>query len=285
MSNEITTSFKKEFGSSVILLAQQKMSKLRGTVRNEMIAAEEAFFDQVGKQNVSTILNRHQDTQYTNTPHRRRRVAAVPRAAADLIDKADQVRTLNDVENAYTRSFGAALGREIDQVILDAIEADALTGKDGTTTVAFDSNMEVGLDVGGVGSMLNTDKLRRASRLLNANDVEEEDRYIVMHPLQLEAMLGETETTSADFNTVKALVNGQINSFLGFTFIHTSLCPQDKVYFYHRDGMLLAIAQEPTIRIDELPGKNYSTQVYASLDIGATRMEEARVGRILVATS
>jgi hypothetical protein len=44
--------------------------------------------------------------------------------------------------------------------------------------------------------------------------------------------------------------------------------------------MLLALGKDMTTRISERDDKSYATQVYASMTIGATRMEETRVGYI-----
>jgi len=52
------------------------------------------------------------------------------------------------------------------------------------------------------------------------------------------------------------------------------------VLFYAKTGMLLATGAEPQVRISERDDKNYSTQVFASMTIGATRMQEKLVGYI-----
>ena len=281
MSNQITTSFVRQFGDSVLMLAQQQESKLRNSVRVEQIVGEDRAFDQIGSVSMTELTDRHGDTSYVQTPHRRRWVTPTPRTVADLIDRPDMVRTLNDTQNAYVRSFAAAIGREQDMTIINAVEATAKSGKAGTSNVSFDSNMVVpaDLETTSTDAPLTVDKLRRAKRLLDERDAGDM-RTIVVSPAQMENLLGITEATSSDFNTVKALVNGEINEFLGFKFITTSLMPDNKVYFWDEAGMLLGVAQDPMFKIDEVPTKNYSTSVYASVDIGAVRMEESRVGRM-----
>ena len=94
-------------------------------------------------------------------------------------------------------------------------------------------------------------------------------------------MLGTTEVTSSDFNTVKALSNGEINTFLGFNFIvsnRLSIASSKRLCLaYAMDGVKLALGQDLMSRIDELPNKGYATQVYNCMSIGATRMEESKV--------
>jgi hypothetical protein len=81
------------------------------------------------------------------------------------------------------------------------------------------------------------------------------------------------------------LVSGQVDSFLGFQFIRTELIGTDsnsdhKVLFWQKAGMKLAMGAEPTIKISERADKNHATQVFASMTIGATRMQEELVGYI-----
>jgi hypothetical protein len=94
-----------------------------------------------------------------------------------------------------------AVGRRTDQIIINALAASGTTN----TIVNGGTNMSVA-------------KLRQASFLLNEDNVDPMNRFIAMHPSQLKALLAETETTSSDFNTVKALVSGEIDSFMGFKF-------------------------------------------------------------------
>jgi len=81
------------------------------------------------------------------------------------------------------------------------------------------------------------------------------------------------------------VVQGEIDTFLGFQFIRTERIGVDansdhKVLFYAKSGLLLATGAEPQVRISERDDKNYSTQVFASMTIGATRMQEKLVGYI-----
>lgn len=287
MSQQVTTAFVKQFGSTVQLLSQQKKSRLRSAVRVETIMGEEAFYDQIGEVAAVKKTNRHGDTPLMNTPHARRRVATEQYEWADLIDKKDQVKTLVNLTNAYTMAAGAAMGRAVDEEIIRAADGVAYTGKTGATSVAFDTNNEVAVNHGGSNSQLTVAKLREAKLILDAGDVDPDmPRYCIINARQADALLANTEITSSDYNTVKALVQGQVDTFLGFKFIMTNLIDQDendydKVLFWAHDGLLLAEQQNLTTRISERDDKSYSTQVYVSQMVGATRMEEAKVGRIL----
>ena len=97
-------------------------------------------------------------------------------------------------------------------------------------------------------------------------------------------LLGTTQVTSSDFNTVKALVQGQVDSFMGFKFITSNRLPSNgtsrQVFAYAQDGIKCAIGKEPMAKIDERADKSYSTQIYYCQTLGATRMEEEKIVEI-----
>jgi hypothetical protein len=83
---------------------------------------------------------------------------------------------------------------------------------------AASTSLTVATSVGGAGTNLNLDKLLEAKKLMDAGNVPMEGRHILIHANNLSALLGETEVTSSDYNSVKALVSGDVNTFLGFNF-------------------------------------------------------------------
>jgi hypothetical protein len=56
-------------------------------------------------------------------------------------------------------------------------------------------------------------------KLFDDNEVDENDRFALLAPQQLSDLLAVEEVTSSDYNAVKTLVAGQIDTFLGFKFI------------------------------------------------------------------
>lgn len=125
--------------------------------------------------------------------------------APEYTDIFDQAEVNFDERRELAQAIASALGRRKDQMILDALEDAANTETVSTT-------------VGGAGSNMNMAKLRRASALLNANGVPNSDRYFVHDAVMLEQLLAAEQATSSDYNSVKALVNGELNSFVGFNF-------------------------------------------------------------------
>lgn len=287
MSSQVTTAFVKQFSSTVQLLSQQRGSVLRNAVRNERISAEEAFFEQIGVTTAVKKTERHGDTPLIDTPFARRRVAPEDYEWADLIDKEDRIRLLIDPQAPMVQTAAYAFGRAIDQAIIQSADAVAYTGKTGSIATPYDTNNDVAVSVGGAGTGLNLAKLLQAKYVLDHYDVDPSlTRYIIVNAKQLQNLLNVTQIQSADYNSIKALVQGEINTFLGFKFLRTELIGKDgnnddKVLFFASDGLLLATGADIRARISERGDKSYATQVYLSMTVGATRMEEKKVGRIL----
>jgi len=149
--------------------------------------------------------------------------------------------------------------------------------------VAGQTGDPVALASSQLGQTLNT----LAKQKLDAGDVDPSiKRHIVVSPTEIQDLLNNTTVTSSDFNTVKALVQGEIDSFMGFKFhvsnrLTTNGAGNTQCIAFAEDGILLGIGKDVTARIDERSDKSYATQVYYCQTIGATRMEEAKVISVL----
>ena len=279
MSNQITTAFVQQYSNNVQMLSQQKGSLLRSAVDVETVVGKNAFFDQVGSALAVKRTTRHADTPQMDTPHARRRVSLVDYEYADLIDNQDKIRTLIDPTSAYASAAAYALGRAQDDEIIAALSGTAFTGETGSTATILPSSQKI--TEGGTNG-LTIAKLRSAKEILDAASVDPSiARYIAVSPKQITDLLGTTEVTSSDFNSVKALANGEVNSFLGFNFIVsnrlTSAASKRLCLVWAMDGCKMAIGQDLMTRIDERADKGYAHQVYVCQSIGATRMEEDKV--------
>lgn len=153
--------------------------------------------------------------------------------AAEYSDIFSQAKVNFDERQELVQVVANAMGRRQDQLILDALAASG-------------TSLTVSNDIGGTDTNMNVAKLREAARLLNTNNVPADNRHIIIHANGLNSLLAETSVTSSDFNSVKALVAGDINTFLGFTF-HVlgdrsegglAISSSDRTCFaFHRDSL------------------------------------------------
>ncbi len=284
MSNQVPTHHVRQWEAGITHLAEQKMSRLRDKVRMVRIAdGDRAFIDQIGSVVATKQTTRHQDTPLFDTPHSRRQVTISPFSHADLVDRADQVRTLNDPTNAYVIAFARAFARAIDSEIISEAFATANTGVDGSGTQAHPGG-DWQLAAGGDG--LTLQKLVDANKVLRENEHDpDEGFYICVSQEQIADMLMDPTFTSADYNSIRNLMTGEITAFMGFTWVTSERLlltgTERRCIAWARNSLALAVGAEPRGEIDVLPGKNYSTQVFYAMDIGATRMDETGVVEIL----
>lgn len=291
MSIQVTTAHVQGYRAAVEFLTQQKGSILRACVREEPMHSKREFFDQIGVGAAQKKTSRHSPTPRMDTPHSRRSLVTSYYEYADLLDKDDALRTIADLDNKYAIAAMWALGRAMDDEIIAAVDATAYTGENGTTTTSFDNNMIVDVQTRDAGVAaadygLNVAKLIEAKRLLDAGDNDpDEERFIAPNARQMSSLFKTTKATSADYNTVKALVEGKIDTFMGFKFkmtnrIGTDGNSDDKVPFWVKSGILLGVNQNMVVDIGPRRDLSMATQVYAANDIGATRMQESKVGYI-----
>lgn len=291
----ITEAFVNQYKANIELLAQQQGSKLTEAVRVEMQDAEYSYYDQLTKfATLTTNPARNADTVIISSNHERRRVSLNSYFWADLVDKFDEVRMLADPKSPYAVNAAYLFGRQKDSNILGCAGGTAYTGKSGGTSTTFSGSMSIPASGTGTNgtwtgatTVLNQTKILGAKYLLDNGDVPLDGRYFVSHPKCLSDLLQDTTLTSIDYNSVKALVRGEVNTFLGFTFIWTTLVDLTATiytsYAWHKNSMLLTIGQDDfgfNAKVEERADKNYSTQIFNSMFIGCTRMDELGVVRI-----
>lgn len=310
MSTQVTTAFVQQYRSNVAFLAQQKGSRLRMAVRNETQVGKSEFFDQIGSTAAVKKTSRHAATPRVDTPHSRRRVTMNDYEWADLIDKQDKVRMLIDPTSEYAQAAAWSLGRSMDDEIIAAATGVAYTDETGATTTNLGTGNRCVAVASSAISNLNVNTLILAKQILDGFDVDpDEERYFAINSSALASLLQQTQVTSHDYNSVKALVEGKLDTFLGFKFIRlerllatanaanystttgivsgsgtavTLAAGIKSCFAWAKSGLLLSTGMDISGQIDVLPTMSYATQVYASGSFGSTRMEENRVVEVIV---
>lgn len=304
MAETIDQTYVDQFETDVIITAQQKQSRLRMCVMNGTQVGERKFVNRIGSPTAHKKLSRGGDTQYDEVDWSRRMVTLEDYEWAKLFDKEDSEKMLIDAANPYTQAGARAMGKAFDDEIIAAMIGNAYSGKSGGTTVALpDTQKLVAHTDSAVGTptRMNVDTLMRIKgAFLSAEvDIDGDELFIAMNARQMMAMLRQTEVNSSDYNSIQALVQGKIDTFAGFKFIHTeriaatsgyytgagaynasagtAFSSYDTVLAWAKSGMHLSIARDVTAKVDILPTKSYSKQVYLSMGIGATRLEEEKV--------
>jgi hypothetical protein len=289
--SQIPQYFTTEFTSNWEHLLQQKVSKLREFVSVESVRGKEKSFNQLAAVEMTKITSRASDTTITDVALAKRWLRPYPYEHATLFDEwdAEYLGEVSLPQSETVSNHAMAYMRTADKVVIDAALGTAYTGETGVTPTALGSGQEIAVDYVETGSAANSGltvaKLRQAAYLLTEAEVDDSDpRIIVVGAKQIQDLLKTTEITSADFNTVKALVNGEIDTFMGFKFrrVSSSLLPYVSgtgvrtCFAYVRSGLKLADAGRK-VHVDIRADKSHSLQIRTVASLGATRMEEKKV--------
>ena len=287
MPDTQSTVYGQAYAQNIMQLAQSKYSKLMPIVYLKPNVKAKTFYqDQIGKWSMQTKGGRNVQTP-NNDPNLGRRMGTlVDYHDNRMLDRGDELRTISDPRSAYTIAAAQALGRQIDTVIAQKILATANYGETGSSTItlgttAITAHVNPTAGATGTAATLTFARVRAAKRALDLEDVEMEDRVFVVSPQGMDQLLNTTQATSSDYAAVKALVRGEIDSWMGFKWVtSTNLSSSGTVtscFAMQRYALCLSMGSEPLVRTDERADLSYSWQVYYELNIGAVRLEEARV--------
>lgn len=277
-----STAFVKQYQATITLLAQQMDSRFKGAVMVDTNwTGEEKYYDQYASDSMVEITSRLADTPVQAADHRRRKVTPRYFVSNTLEDPFEALAMLVDPKSAYMQAKIAAANRKIDDIVIAALGGTAYSGKTGSDSNTLGSSNKVLVQSAG----LTKGKILEGKKLLDLQEIPKEERYLAYGANQLSDLLNTTEVTSSDYNTVKALVEGSVDSWLGFKHVHTERLAVDGsadrlCYMWQKMGVQLAIQKNPEGRVDERPDKNYAWQVYMKLALGAVRLEEIYVVEI-----
>lgn len=314
MSFEITTAFVQQYRSNVVQLAQQRGSRLRACVKTQPdIVGMNYYFERIGATGVQLKISRHVPTPIISTPHSRRRVSMTTTTWGEAIDTDDKLKLLINPESEYVEAAKNAFGRAIDDFIIDGALNPSFAGTDGATSVSFPAAQvladtaitnQTSLDAGTDDAKhMSPQRLRAVKQIFDLADVDpDEERFGVVGATQIFQMLQWVPVISADYNTVKALAEGAVDTYMGFKFIMSNRLPTisatafgpflrttysafpgtttaaDRIcFFWARSGIGHAIQEEVRTEIAKDPSLSFATRLYMEMVMGATRIEEARV--------
>lgn len=290
------------FNSNVWHLAQQKASRLSGLVRVEMQKAEKQFWDFYGlTDEPNERVNKYADLQPGETVRGRRMATFKNYEKTEYVDHLDKLNMIHDPQSPLSQAFQMAFGRKMDRILIAAALGTAYEGKDGTTPVVLPTSQKIvafdGTTLTGVG--LNLKTLRAIKKKFEQNEVEGELTLVVTAE-EIDSLLAITEVTSADYNSVKALVAGAVDQFMGIRFVRTELVERAaanvtytitngaygagtgtvtatksrRCFAFVKQGLLMVKAEDMTTMVDRLPTKGDVIQIFSKMSIGATRLEE-----------
>lgn len=279
MPDNIPSHFTTEFNTNWIHRTQQMKARLDAFVEEENFSGERKRYDRIGAQNSHERTERKGPTHIQDVNSDSRWAYRRSFDLGNTLDK-DDAKNLGQLvlpTSDYVKSHASAYNRDKDVIAWSAAIDPVITGELGTTSFALPSSQKI--VHGSTG--LTLAKLISANEILEDADLEEgAQRVLVVSPRQLTNLLNTTEVKSADYNTVKALVNGTITSFMGFEFKKSTKLRKDgstRTCVGWVKGAIKrtvgAMSSDISIRKD----LSYATQIYSEWQLGATRVYDEGV--------
>jgi len=274
MALSISNAFVQLFDAEV-KQAYQAGRSLAGLCRERSgIEGNQVKFPKLGK-GTATVRVPQTDVTPLNVTYSQVTATMSDYIAAEYSDIFQQQKVNFDERRELVTTVGNAIGRRMDQILLDAVNAASSPGT-------------VGTNVGGTGTNMNLAKILEAKEIMDTNNVPAEGRVMIIHAKNLSALLDETELTSSDFATVKALANGTIDQFAGFSF--RTIGDRDEggltlssgvrtCLAFHRDSVGMGIGMNQRSEINYVPEKT-SFLVSSMFSAGAVAIEDEGIVKI-----
>ncbi len=299
---DITQNYQIKYSEKWGSYLQQEASRLEKYVTVESgLSGKMVAFDQYGLLSFTEKTDRLQTTVLDEAPTSRRVIYPKIYTKAIGFDEFDAKQLANiDVPVSKTiEGLRAAAGRCMDKVMLDAFLGTCYVGENGTVAVPFDNNQIIDVDYTESGSASNSSltlaKLRKALAMLQKAEAWNEERraygdelVLACSSSQIAALLREPEVGSFDYNTVRALVEGKIDSFLGFRIIRTEQLPvaengQRPCLAWVKSKAQFGLWEDFKVKLTVRDDLDEALQVRAKFACGATRLQEEGFVKILCA--
>ena len=274
MSTGLSTAFITLFEAEV-KQAYQGDAVLRDSVRMRTnVEGSTVKFPKIGK-GTAQIRTPQTDVVPLNTSFSTVTATMENYIAAEYSDIFDQAKVNFDERQELAQVVGKAIARREDQIIIDVMEA-ASPGSTIANTVVTSGSAGA--------SDLNIGKIIAAKKALDAANVPPTDRHAVIHANSLAGLLGDERAISGDFQNIKALVAGELNTMMGFQFhivgdrdeggLAIDGSNDRNTFFYHRSAIGCGVGIPPKVEVNYVPEKT-SFLVSAMYSAGAVAIDTA----------
>lgn len=278
MAQSITNAFVTLFDAEVKQAYQGESSLLNCVRLRQGVQGNTYKFPKLGKGSATARIPQT-DVTPLNVTYSQVTASMSDYNAAEYSDIFHQSKVNFDERQELVQVVSKAIGRRMDQLIIDGLDAASSPSTVAKTVVTSGS---------ATASNLNVGKLIAAKKALDAKNVPFDDRHIVVHANNLSGLLGDERAISGDFATVKALVSGEINTFLGFRFYILGdrdegglpLSTNDRTcYAFHRSSIGMAVNMAQKTEINYVPEKT-SFLVNSMFSAGAVAIDDEGIVKI-----
>jgi hypothetical protein len=283
------------YANNVYMMAQQQGSLLYQHVTHIDMKGEMRTIERANPTAAQLVTSKLADTPNGDGVKFDRRVLKADAYHwSDILDWTEEqgMNPIVDPTGPITRAGALAMGRCMDSIIVNnGLAGVAYTGKTGTTQVALPDDQKIAVTYGGSSnSGLTLEKLLKARSILGKSNIPMkgpgQECVMVITQSQLDDLLKISQIQSADYNTVRALVAGEVDTFLGFKFVvlDGSILPVSSgtrsCFAFLKSNVVFGEPQPLKSEINQRPDKCNAWQVYMKLKAGSTRYEDTGVVQI-----
>lgn len=294
--SEIPDFYPIEFTSNWKRLAGQYEARLRESVTvDSNVQGKQRKYNYMDEVEMSLITTRGGDTELSDVDLSARWLRQLPYDVANGIDEFDEnyLGTVVLPDSPLVQRHATAYGKLLDDTVISVALGTAYSGIDGTTANTFAAGQIVpvnyvkGVGASGNNTQITLDKIIYAKGLFGKNEVDSMDPItIYVNQQALDVLLFNTQVTSADYASVKALATGDFASqrFMGMTWVRTERLPIASnirsIIMLAKSGVVIAPGAKETM-MDILPQKRHMLQIRSKCLMGGVRLEEKKVVKIL----
>lgn len=280
-----------QFSEQVHMFASQTTSRLSPFAKVIPVTGEKAAYDGLGTVEASAVTGQYQDVKFADIEHKRRRIIGTQFYVALPVDQKDLDQILTDPSGEYAMRITQALARQMDITIAIAAFADVFTGKNMDTLLTAANDGVITVDA---TSGLTKEKLDEINENYIDNEISIEEgqrKSLSITGEEHTDLMGEAEFLSIDFMDAKPLsmtgeikrANGNEITLFGANGSRPILATAAAVrscISMAQNGIVLGIWDDLSIEIQDRPDKVTTKQIIATMTIGATRTEGARIQKV-----
>lgn len=279
-----------QFSAMVHVAAQQSRSRLRSLVQIKQMTGDIFAYDGLGPVEAAEVIGRHQPVSFSDPDHRRRKISRRRFVLTLPIDASDVRGMLLNPQAEYAQACARAMERVFDRVVVEAMFAAVLTGRDMGTSVTFanDGGLTVDATAG-----LTYEKLLEIIKNFIDNEVGNdsfEQLVLGISGDEHSSLMQEIELVSGDYTRQFAIEKGRLVNAAGLDLVLFAGGVSRPVldvtagvrscFAMSTRAMCVGMSKDVEIKVESRPDLIETTQVQVIFDLGAVRTEGKLIQKV-----
>lgn len=268
-------------------LAQQMQAKFRGHIIEKSSQAQKHNWETMGFATALPKTAVAPPTPDDEMDWNRRVSLAQTIHTGTVYDNEDVVQMLVDPQSSSAHNLGMAMNRSVDDIIIAAIEGNALDGAGSENALGNDQKVNDGTASG----IITFDNIAEVQEKFMASDIDPSmPKCAAIGAAQVRHLLSLTEQTSADFavngenrRALQSLnASGVAANWMGFDWILSNRLTaasagETNCLFWCPDGIGMHTAEDITVQVAQDPSASFAWRIYARMTMGAVRIDDSKV--------